>query len=104
MVTEVQAQKRRSKLKQELANVQVPEPQSIWDRVKAAFNYSMTLVVARFTAFTGLISVVVANLDWSPFLGLNIDTGLSKNQVIWMGGVAIVQGFVTELARRRTLS
>lgn len=103
MVTEVQSQKRRVKLKQELANVKVPEPQSFWDRVKAFFSYSATLVVARFTALTGLISAVVSSLDWSPFLSLNIDTGLSKNQVIWMGGVAFIQGLITELARRRTL-
>ncbi len=76
---------------------------SLWASIKAFFKHSTTILVARITALTGLVTAAAGLMNWGPLLGLNLDTGLSRNQVFWIGGVTFVQGLITELARRRTL-
>ncbi len=76
---------------------------SLWGSTKAFFKHSTTILVARVTAFTGLIIAAAGLMSWGPLLSLNLDTGLSRNQVFWIGGITFLQGLITELARRRTL-
>lgn len=71
-----------------------------WLGVLSFAKYSHTILVARLTTLTGFIIAVVGSFDWSPFLSLNIDTGFSKNQVIWLGIVTAVKGVIDEITRR----
>jgi hypothetical protein len=74
----------------------------VWDRVKAWFKRSETILIARGTAFLGFITAAFAAIDWSPlftFFGTN--TGFDKRQVIALGVMAVVQGIGIEVARRR---
>lgn len=64
------------------------------------FRYSHSILVARLTVVIGFLTVVIGSLDWSPLLSLDIDTGFSKNQVIWIGIVTFVKGVLDEIARR----
>jgi hypothetical protein len=57
-----------------------------------------SLVVARLTALGGFITGVVGCLDWSPLLGI---TGFDYKQVIFTGGIVMLIGVSTEIARRR---
>ena len=68
--------------------------------VKAFFAYSQSIFLARITAFTGFIVAAFGAIDWSPLLSLNIDTGLTQKQVIWMGILVFAKGVIDEVARR----
>lgn len=69
-------------------------------KILSFFAYSHTILVARITMLTGFLTAVIGGLDWAPLLGLNIDTGFSKNQVVWLGIVTFVKGVLDEIARR----
>ena len=76
---------------------------SLWSSTKAFFKHSTTILVARATWLTGLVTAAMGLMNWGPLLSINLDTGLSRNQVFWIGSTVFLQGLVTELARRRTL-
>ena len=103
MVTETQTVAERKALAAQLEAIPTPVPQSFWDKTKAFFHYSTTIAEARFTAFTGLVIAGVGMMDWSPLLGVDINTGFNKAQVLWLGGITFVKGLMTEIARRRSL-
>lgn len=78
---------------------------SWWEEIKAFFHYSVTIVIARATMLTGLLTTVVGSVDWSPvFNGLGLDTGFSWKQTSWLGIGIFVKGVIDELGRRRTLT
>lgn len=76
---------------------------TIVEKVKSFFKNSWTIFVARATALTGLATATMATMDWSPLLTMNVQTGFSKAQALWLGGVTFIQGLMVEIARRRTL-
>lgn len=104
MVTQIQATKRRIKLRQELASVQTPEPQSYWDKCKSLFKYSLTIFLARITAISGFITGVVGSLDLSPLATFDYSTDFKPRQIIGLGAGILIGGVVFELARRRSLT
>lgn len=76
-----------------------------WEEIKSFFHYSITIFLARLTAFTGLVTAVIGSVDWSPvFSGLGVDTGFSWKQTTWLGIGIFVKGIIDELGRRRTLN
>lgn len=74
--------------------------QEVWIDILAFARYSHSLLVARLTMLSGFVVAVLGAIDWSPLLSLNIDTGFSKNQVIWLGIITFVKGILDEIARR----
>lgn len=50
---------------------------------------------------SGFLIAAAGAMDWSPLLGLNVETGFSKNQAIWLGITTFTKGIIDELARRR---
>jgi len=77
-----------------------PPPTTLWEHTKAFFKYSHSILVARLTLVAGFAIAVIGSLDWSPLLSLDIDTGFSKNQIIWLGVTTILKGVLDEFARR----
>ena len=76
--------------------------QQFWDKHKAFFKYSETVLWARIQAVFGLLVVVISNTDWSPlFSTMSLDTGFSRNQAIWTGIGIFANGLWTEYLRRR---
>ena len=71
-----------------------------WTRVKAFFNRSWSIFLARLDAFTGLILVAVSSLDLSPIIG-GIQTGVNWTYVAITGGVLMIKGILTEVGRRQ---
>ena len=69
---------------------------NIWDHIRVFFSDSEVVVWGRLQALFGLIVIAGAAMDWSPLLA----TGLSVKQIATTGGVLLVQGIITELARR----
>lgn len=73
----------------------------LYNKIKAWFKYSETVLLARIEAISGLVIASISALDWSPLLTLGIDTGASLKQGIYLGSIMFVQGILTEWARRR---
>lgn len=72
----------------------------LWTDILGFFRYSHAILVARLTMVLGFLISVLGAIDWSPLLSLNIDTGFTKNQVIWLGIITFVKGVLDEIARR----
>lgn len=80
----------------------------MWNKLKQTYqntkdwwnNVVHTILLARLTAITGFITAVAGSMNWAPLLSLDVDTGFSRNQVIWLGAVMVVQGIIFELVRR----
>ncbi len=75
-----------------------PKPNTVFQHVKAFFKYSETVALARTEAVVGFGATVIGALDWSPFFGL---TGFDHKQVMYLGGLSLTKGVLTEWARRR---
>jgi hypothetical protein len=73
-------------------------PETTFDRVKAFFKFSETILIARVEAIVGFLAIVFASLDWSPLFGI---TNFDTKQVGYLGGLSLVKGVATEWARRR---
>lgn len=69
----------------------------MWAKIVNFFKNSEVIFLARLQVFLGILLVVLASLDWSP---LASSTMPSKQQII-LYSILVVQGIVTEYARRR---
>src|SRR3569833_793237 len=78
-----------------------PPPTTFFQHVKAWFKYSETIFLARATMLSGFVIAAAGAMDWSPLFSLNVDTGFSRHQVIWLGATTFGKGCIDELARRR---
>lgn len=65
----------------------------MWDKVKAFFLYSETILLARLQAFAGVVLGVFVSLDPSVF------QGYVPSQ--WVPVYLLAVGVLTEYARRR---
>lgn len=74
-----------------------PRPQPL---VLSWFRNSATILVARVTAFSGLMLAALSAMDWTTLVGINPS---DRKQAFWSGGAIFAHGLITELARRRTL-
>lgn len=67
----------------------------MWDKVKARFKHSVTILWARMLVLFGIVAAALANVG-----GIDIFHGAISDKV-WPW-IAMGFGIVTELARRRT--
>lgn len=65
----------------------------MWDKIKAFFNDSETIFLARFQMVAGIVWSVLPTIDPTLFQSLIGER--------WFGVFLIVWGIVTEIARRR---
>lgn len=65
----------------------------MWAKIKAFFNDSETIFLARFQMVAGIVWSVLPTIDPTLFQSLIGDR--------WFGVFLIVWGIVTEIARRR---
>lgn len=74
-----------------------PRPETWFQHTKAWFKYSETILLARIEVSVGFLAIVFASMDWSPLFGL---TNFDTKQVVYLGGLSVFKGLVTEWARR----
>lgn len=74
---------------------------NFWDRTKAFFKRSETILYARIQAIAGLILAVLGSIDWSQIQTWDFTT---PRQTAWLGIGLVVNGFVTEILRRRNMN
>lgn len=71
----------------------------MWDRIKASFKYSLTIVWARAVALFGLVLAAGEALLQDPNVTAALQTALQPKYVPYY---VIAIGLVTEIVRRRT--
>lgn len=69
---------------------------NFWDNVKGWFKYSETILIARAQVFFGFIIAAVSNVDWTA-----LSDFASYKQSMWLAIGLVLNGALTELARRR---
>lgn len=73
----------------------------LWDGVKSWFKYSETILLARLEVITGFLIAAVEGMDWSALMNLDFSNSIANKQLLAVGGIVVVKGFVSEYARRR---
>lgn len=72
---------------------------NIWNKIKAWFNYSWSILLARTEMLVGFMLTAIPLLDF-PTLVNAIQAGVSKTQALTIGTIVLVKGLVSELGRR----
>ena len=83
----------------DLIKVETP-PLRLWDRIRNFFSDSETIFLARLEVLVGFLVSAFALMDWGPLLAMGVDTGINWVTAMWLGGLSIAKGIVTELGRR----
>lgn len=73
---------------------------TLWQRVRIFFKDSEVIFLARLQLIIGFAVAALAGMDWSPLVSLGAGTGFTQSQLISLGSILLVQGVVTEIARR----
>ena len=71
----------------------------MWERIKAAFKHSLTILWARVVALAGLLLVSGQDLLGDPNISGAIQSALQPRYIPYY---VIAIGIITEIARRRT--
>jgi hypothetical protein len=71
----------------------------MWDKIKAWFRYSITILWARVVALAGLLLAAGQSLLEDPNISSAIQTALQPQYIPYY---VIAIGLITEVARRRT--
>jgi hypothetical protein len=71
----------------------------MWDKIKAWFKYSVTILWARAVALAGLLLACGQSLLGDPNITAAVQTALQPRFIPYY---VIAIGLVTEIARRRT--
>ena len=71
----------------------------MWQKIKAWFKHSLTIVWARAVALAGLVLAAIESLAADPNVTGALQTALQPKYIPYY---VIAIGLITELARRRT--
>lgn len=71
----------------------------MWDKIKAWFCYSVTILWARVVALAGILLAALESVAGDPAVNAAIQQALQPKFIPYY---VIAIGLVTELARRRT--
>ena len=72
----------------------------MWDKIKAWFKHSLTILWARVVALTGLLLAAGTSLLEDPNVTATIQTALQPKFIPYY---VIAIGLITEIVRRRTV-
>jgi hypothetical protein len=76
-----------------------PAPQTTWEKIRAAFKHSVTILWARVVAISGLLIGGVQALSINPTIDSAVHQILQPKFIPYY---IIGIGLITEMARRRT--
>lgn len=73
---------------------------NVWTKIKAWFNYSWSIFIARMEVLSGFLLGVLGGIDWTALTTLNwSDAVYNKNNLI-VSAIFILKGIVSEIGRR----
>jgi hypothetical protein len=71
-----------------------------WTKIKAWFNYSWSVFIARLEVLTGILIGAISGIDWTAIMSLDFkDSIYSKNNII-LAIILIIKGIISEVGRR----
>lgn len=72
----------------------------MWTDIKAWFNYSWSIFIARLEVLTGIIIGVVGGLDWYSLTQLDWSQGIKNTGTMIVAAMLVIKGIVSEIGRR----
>lgn len=72
----------------------------LWTDIKAWFNYSWSIFIARLEVLTGLLIGALGAIDWNALVNLNWADGLYSKTNLIVAGLLVLKGIVSEIGRR----
>lgn len=73
----------------------------MFDKIKAFFNKSWSIFLARMEILAGFIVGVIGLIDWASLANIDFDAGFSNNQMFWFAIGLVIKGVVGEIGRRQ---
>lgn len=74
---------------------------AFWEGTKRFFNRAWSIFLARIQLVTGVLIAGLSGADWGPIVGAATSVGVSRTQMLVLGGIVAFQGLLAELARRQ---
>lgn len=71
-----------------------------WTDVKAWFNYSWSIFIARMEVLTGILVGVFGGLDWYALTQLDWSQGFKSTGTMIVAALLVIKGIVSEVGRR----
>lgn len=72
----------------------------LWTDIKAWFNYSWSIFIARLEVLTGILVGTLGGLDWYALTNLDWSQGISNKTNLIVSALLIIKGIVSEIGRR----
>jgi hypothetical protein len=72
----------------------------LWTDIKAWFNYSWSIFIARLEVLTGILVGVVGGLDWYALTQLDWSQGIKNTGTLIVAALLVIKGIVSEVGRR----
>lgn len=73
---------------------------NIWNKIKAWFNYSWSIFIARLEVLTGILLGAVGGIDWDALMNLNWADGIYSKTNLIVAALIVIKGIVSEVGRR----
>jgi hypothetical protein len=73
---------------------------TLWTDIKAWFNRSWSIFLARLEVLTGVLVGMFGGIDWTALAQLDWSQGIKSTGTIIVAALLIIKGIVSELARR----
>lgn len=73
---------------------------NIWTKVKAFFNKSWSIFIARMEVLSGIILGALGAIDWTALINLDFKDGIYNKNTMIVAGLLVVKGIVSEIGRR----
>ena len=71
-----------------------------WTDIKAWFNYSWSVFIARLEVLSGILTGVLGGLDWSALVQLDWSQGIKSTGTMIVAALLVIKGIVSEVGRR----
>lgn len=72
----------------------------LWTDIKAWFNYSWSILLARLEVLTGILVGVFGGLDWYALTQLDWSQGIKNTGTMIVAALLVIKGIVSEVGRR----
>ena len=73
---------------------------TLWTDIKAWFNYSWSIFIARLEILSGILVGTLGAIDWTALINLNWADGLYSKTNLIVSALLIIKGLVSEIGRR----
>ena len=73
---------------------------NIWTKIKAWFNYSWSIFIARLEVLSGFLIGALGGVDWTALINLNWQDAVYSKTNLLVAALIVLKGIVSELGRR----